>query len=247
MQHSRLRTCTSSIVILAAVVGLPVFACAQSAAPSSTASSEAKPLEALMVAAQGLRDATHELVNQPASPARNATIQKIDRTLAEVQSAMVSLPSDVLRAEENATPSQKAADDLARAADQLQAATTSLNKASDSSAGIALADVRKALSSVQQERSNLQGSDVSEHNDDRARAGESAQARSLPEQLKRKMQNAGYTNIEIVPGSYLVSAKSQDGKNVMMRIGPNSMTVLTEVASGSEQSATEGQGSSQTK
>jgi hypothetical protein len=61
------------------------------------------------------------------------------------------------------------------------------------------------------------------------------------------MQTAGYTNVEIVPGSYLVSAKSQDGKNVLMRIGPDSMTVLTEVASGSEQNATEGQGSSQTK
>jgi hypothetical protein len=57
---------------------------------------------------------------------------------------------------------------------------------------------------------------------------------SLPQELHQQLEQAGYKNIEIVPGSYLVSAQDPQGNTVMVRIGPTSMTVLTEAtASGS--------------
>jgi hypothetical protein len=56
---------------------------------------------------------------------------------------------------------------------------------------------------------------------------------SLPQELRQKLQQAGYKNIEIVPGSYLVNAQDNQGNHVMMRIGPSSMTVLTEASPGS--------------
>jgi hypothetical protein len=53
---------------------------------------------------------------------------------------------------------------------------------------------------------------------------------TLPQELRQKLQEAGYKNIEIVPGSYLVNAQDAQGNNIMMRIGPNSMTVLSEAS-----------------
>lgn len=53
---------------------------------------------------------------------------------------------------------------------------------------------------------------------------------NLPQELRQKLQEAGYKNIEIIPGSYLVNAQDSQGNNVLMRIGPTSMTVLTEAA-----------------
>jgi hypothetical protein len=197
-----------------------------------------------MAAAQRLRDATHELVRQRASTERSQAIQKIDRTLAAVQGAMISLPDSLLLAEANATPSQKATDDLARAADRLNDAVAVLNKV-DRSGGDdqrAIAEINSAISSVQLERSRLQGTQNADNTGDpRAAAtnegGASSQTQSLPQELKQKMQTAGFSNIEIIPGSYLVSAKNKNGKDVLMRIGPHSMTVLTA-------SSTTGQGGS---
>jgi hypothetical protein len=68
---------------------------------------------------------------------------------------------------------------------------------------------------------------------------------NLPQELRQKLQQAGYKNVEIVPGSYLVNAQDAQGNNVMMRIGPTSMTVLTEASANS--SATTGSGSNNTK
>jgi hypothetical protein len=65
---------------------------------------------------------------------------------------------------------------------------------------------------------------------------------SLPQELRQKLQQAGYKNIEIVPGSYLVNAQDAQGNNVMMRIGPTSMTVLTEASANSSSSPTTGSG-----
>jgi hypothetical protein len=52
---------------------------------------------------------------------------------------------------------------------------------------------------------------------------------SVPQELRQKLTSAGFTDIEIVPSSFLVSAKNKEGNQVMMRISPNSMTTLTEV------------------
>ncbi len=50
---------------------------------------------------------------------------------------------------------------------------------------------------------------------------------SLPQEIKRKLTAQGFTNVQVVPGSYLVSAKDKDGDPVTMVIGPHSMTMFT--------------------
>jgi hypothetical protein len=47
-----------------------------------------------------------------------------------------------------------------------------------------------------------------------------------PQKLREKLAQDGYTDVEIVPGSYVVSARDKDGHKVMMMIGPTSMTMM---------------------
>ena len=65
----------------------------------------------------------------------------------------------------------------------------------------------------------------------------------LPQQLRQKLQNQGFTNVQIVPGSFIVSARDQSGDPVMMVIGPHSTTMIM---AGSQQGSgsSGGQGSS---
>jgi len=51
---------------------------------------------------------------------------------------------------------------------------------------------------------------------------------TLPQELSQKLTSAGYTDVQIIPSSFLVSAKNKSGNRVMMRISPDSMTMLTE-------------------
>ncbi len=47
-----------------------------------------------------------------------------------------------------------------------------------------------------------------------------------PQKLRGKLGADGYTDVEIAPGSYVVSAKDKDGNKVVMMIGPHSMTMM---------------------
>jgi hypothetical protein len=47
-----------------------------------------------------------------------------------------------------------------------------------------------------------------------------------PQKLREKLTQDGYTDVKIVPGSYIVSAKDKDGNQVVMMIGPHSMTMM---------------------
>jgi|SwirhisoilCB2_FD_contig_31_34243509_length_437_multi_3_in_0_out_0_1 hypothetical protein len=64
---------------------------------------------------------------------------------------------------------------------------------------------------------------------------------TLPQELRQKLTRAGYTDVKMVPSSFLVTAKNKSGNPVMMRITPHSMTMLTEIpvngASGSSKSS----------
>jgi hypothetical protein len=55
------------------------------------------------------------------------------------------------------------------------------------------------------------------------------QSAQVPQEIKQKLSADGFTNVQVVPGSYLVSAKDKNGDPVMMVIGPHSMTILTEL------------------
>lgn len=66
----------------------------------------------------------------------------------------------------------------------------------------------------------------------------SQSSQSLPQQIQQKLTNQGFTDVKVVPGSFLVSAKDKQGDPVTMIIGPNSMTVFTMSASGAASSTT---------
>ena len=54
---------------------------------------------------------------------------------------------------------------------------------------------------------------------------------ALPAQLQKTLQDAGLTDIQIVPHSFLVRAKDRDGNPVMMMINPDSIMAVTEIPS----------------
>ena len=58
-------------------------------------------------------------------------------------------------------------------------------------------------------------------------------------QIRKNLQSAGFTNIQVMPSSFLIRAKDQDGNPVMMVVNPDSVTAITEVDQGT--GATAGQ------
>jgi hypothetical protein len=60
---------------------------------------------------------------------------------------------------------------------------------------------------------------------------------SMGSQVKKNLEQAGFTNIQIMPTSFLVKAKDKDGNPVMMVINPDSVTELTEESGGQRSSA----------
>jgi hypothetical protein len=123
---------------------------------SASTSPDTKPMQDLMQAAQRLRDATHDMVREQATVKRNDSIRSVDKTLNEVQDAMVSLPSDLMLANTNESESKKATENVARAADELNKAVTALN--GDTKAGNrdqSIKAIKQALAQIQQERMKI--------------------------------------------------------------------------------------------
>jgi hypothetical protein len=48
----------------------------------------------------------------------------------------------------------------------------------------------------------------------------------LQQQMKQDLQKAGFTDVSVLPNSFLVQAKDRSGDPVAMIVGPNSMTAL---------------------
>ncbi len=63
-------------------------------------------------------------------------------------------------------------------------------------------------------------------------------AQNLPQEIRQKLKDDGFTDVKIVPGSFIVSAKDKRGEPVTMMIGPNSMMMVTEVPNRSASSTT---------
>jgi hypothetical protein len=51
---------------------------------------------------------------------------------------------------------------------------------------------------------------------------------SIQQQLRQNLQRAGFTDIQVMPSSFLVRAKDPGGNPVMMVINPDSVTAVTE-------------------
>jgi len=66
-------------------------------------------------------------------------------------------------------------------------------------------------------------------------------AAKVSEQIKMNLQNAGFTDIKVMPSSFIVRARDRDGHPVMMVINPDSVTEITATGLGT---GTTGQSSS---
>jgi methionine-rich copper-binding protein CopC len=70
---------------------------------------------------------------------------------------------------------------------------------------------------------------------------------NLPVELRQNLTSAGFTDVKVVPSSFVVSAKDKNGHPVVMHITPHSMTLMTEVpvsnttGAGSDSSTNSGQ------
>ena len=51
--------------------------------------------------------------------------------------------------------------------------------------------------------------------------------KDVPDTIRQKLTELGFKDVEVAPGSYIVSAKDKNDNQVMMLIGPTEMTVLT--------------------
>jgi hypothetical protein len=155
-------TATAALAVVLMTASGPVLAQTSGAAPNANAatqsSTDPRPIQDLMKAAQQLRDATHDLVREQPSAQRNQIISKIDKTLRDVQAAMVNLPPDLMLAGVDEAQSKKASTDLANAADRLQQSSKALSAdASPQQRGQAMNDIRQALAQIQQERMKIAG------------------------------------------------------------------------------------------
>lgn len=54
----------------------------------------------------------------------------------------------------------------------------------------------------------------------------SARTGSLPQQIRSRLESQGYQDVRIAAGSYVVTARDNQGDQVLMLIGPHSVTVL---------------------
>ena len=65
-------------------------------------------------------------------------------------------------------------------------------------------------------------------------------SKGMPTQLRDMLQNSGFKDIQVMPGSFIIHAKDKDGNPVVMNVGPGSFTEMTEV-SGSNADEFDGQ------
>ncbi len=95
---------------------------------------------------------------------------------------------------------------------------------------VGLSQVALAQSSPRQNQPNIQQNQPSTQQNQPSTSAESTQApQNLPQSLRQKLSSAGFSDVNIVPSSFAITAKDRDGRPVMMRITPNSMFFLTEI------------------
>ena len=60
-------------------------------------------------------------------------------------------------------------------------------------------------------------------------AGDAGQVR---QKLKQDLEQSGFTNVQVMPESFLVRAKDKQGRPVLMIVNPDSVTAITELGGG---------------
>lgn len=64
----------------------------------------------------------------------------------------------------------------------------------------------------------------------------------IQQQVKQNLSQAGFTNIQVLPESFLVRATDKSGNPVMMIINPDSLTAVTALGSQNNQSGSNSTG-----
>ena len=59
---------------------------------------------------------------------------------------------------------------------------------------------------------------------------------SMQSRVKNNLEQAGFTNVQVMPSSFLVKATDKEGNPVMMVINPDSVTSVTEISGGQRSS-----------
>ncbi|MDE2285276.1 MAG: hypothetical protein KGK33_11725 [Hyphomicrobiales bacterium] len=54
---------------------------------------------------------------------------------------------------------------------------------------------------------------------------------NLPQEIRTKLKDDGFSDVKVVPGSFIVSAKDKRGEPVTMVISPNSTMMVTQITS----------------
>ena len=70
-------------------------------------------------------------------------------------------------------------------------------------------------------------------------------SQNMQQQVRSNLQSAGFTDIKIMPESFLVRAKDKSGNPVMMVINPDSITAVTEEVNHRNSSSTTGSAAGQ--
>lgn len=81
---------------------------------------------------------------------------------------------------------------------------------------------------------NTQQGQQNEHNEQFQAGSKFGQmnGRKLEQRLKQDLSKAGFTDIRVMPESFLVRAKNAEGQPVMMVINPDSITAMTQTSQG---------------
>jgi hypothetical protein len=54
-------------------------------------------------------------------------------------------------------------------------------------------------------------------------------AETLPQAIQQRLTSSGFSDVKVVPRSFVVLAKDSSGRPVMMHITPDSIAIMTEV------------------
>lgn len=70
-----------------------------------------------------------------------------------------------------------------------------------------------------------------------ARTASASDAQTLQQRMRANLNQSGFSDVKVAPGSFYVSAKDDNGNPVSMFITPNSMAEVTTVAMNNDQSS----------
>ena len=93
-------------------------------------------------------------------------------------------------------------------------------------AGMMVSGVALAQNASPASKSDTTTDATSSSSQTQANTSSSASHESVRREMKQTLQQAGFTNVRVMPDSFLVQAKDKNGHPVAMIINPNSMTEI---------------------